>query len=78
VAFPDPVPGLVIRYSYLWMEEHKRGQEEGVKDRPGAVILVVNEEAERVVTVLPISHAPGVDSDLAVEIPPLVKAPAQS
>jgi hypothetical protein len=63
----------VIRYSYLWMEEHKRGQEEGIKDRPCAVILVVVDEAERVVTVLPISHAPPVDSNLAVEIPPLVK-----
>jgi hypothetical protein len=31
VAFPEPVPGLVIRYSYLWAEEHRRGQEEGVK-----------------------------------------------
>jgi hypothetical protein len=74
VAFPEPVPGLVIRYSYLWMEEHKRGQEEGVKDRPCAVILVsVNEDDERVVTVLPISHSPPADPALAVEIPAPVK-----
>jgi hypothetical protein len=74
VAFPEPAPGLVIRYSYLWAEEHKRGREEGVKDRPCAVILVaVSEDDERVVTVLPISHAPPVDPALAVEIPPLVK-----
>jgi hypothetical protein len=74
VAFPEPAPGLVIRYSYLWAEEHKRGQEEGVKDRPCAVILVAtNEDDERVVTVLPISHAPPADPKLAVEIPPPVK-----
>ncbi|RWI14116.1 MAG: hypothetical protein EOQ92_29550 [Mesorhizobium sp.] len=33
MALPTPVPGLVIRYSYLWLAEHRRGQEEGVKDR---------------------------------------------
>jgi hypothetical protein len=64
----------VIRYSYLWAEEHKCGQEEGVKDRPCAVILVtLNEDSQRVVTVLPISHAPPADPNLAVEIPALVK-----
>ncbi|HKM88290.1 MAG TPA: hypothetical protein VJX48_06775 [Xanthobacteraceae bacterium] len=74
MAFPEPVPGLVIRYSYLWAEEHKRGREEGVKDRPCAIILVTtNEDDERVVTVLPISHAPPADSKLAVEIPAPVK-----
>jgi hypothetical protein len=74
VAFPEPVPGLVIRYSYLWMEEHKRGQEEGVKERPCAVILVTaNEDGERIVTVLPVTHTPQADPNLAVEIPLLVK-----
>ncbi len=74
MAFPEPVPGLVIRYSYLWAEEHKRGREEGVKDRPCAVILVTtNEDDERVVTVLAVSHAPPADPKLAVEIPAAVK-----
>jgi hypothetical protein len=74
VAFPEPVPGLVIRYSYLWAEEHKRGREEGVKDRPCAVILVaVNDHDEQVVTVLPISHSPPADPALTVEIPAAVK-----
>ncbi len=74
MALPVPVPGLVIRYSYLWVDEHKRGREEGVKDRPCAVVLVVvNEDGERVVAVLPISHTPPADHRLAVEIPLLVK-----
>ncbi|MGH6847129.1 MAG: hypothetical protein ACREC0_06745 [Methylocella sp.] len=56
------------------MEEHERGQEEGVKDRPCAVILVTaNEDGDRAVTVLPISHTPPSDSKFAVEISPLVK-----
>jgi hypothetical protein len=46
LALPEPVPGLVIRYSYLWAEEYGRGQEEGVKDRPCAVILVTTDAAE--------------------------------
>ncbi len=72
--FPAPVPGLVIRYSYLWASEHARGQEEGVKDRPCAVILATKTEAnDQVVTVLPISHTPPAIPLLAVEIPTAVK-----
>ena len=74
MSLPEPVPGLVIRYSYLWREEHARGQEEGVKDRPCAIILASREEAgDRVVTVLPISHTPPADPALAVEIPAATK-----
>ena len=78
MALPEPVPGLVIRYSYLWAEEYGylwaeeygRGQEEGTKDRPCAVILVTTDvTGERSVTVLPITHAPPpANSSLAVEI----------
>ncbi len=74
MALPEPVPGLVIRYSYLWAEEHNRGRDEGVKDRPCAIILVTTHvDDERAVTVLPISHAPPTDPKLAVEIPAPVK-----
>ena len=45
-----------------------------MKDRPCAVILVIaNEDDERVVTVLPISHSPPADSKLVLEIPAPVK-----
>lgn len=74
MAFPAPVPGLVIRYSYLWQAEHARGREEGVKDRPCAVILVTTGAAdEQIVTVLPITHAPPSDPALAVELPAATK-----
>jgi hypothetical protein len=39
MSFPAPETGQVIRYSYLWLNEHKRGREEGIKDRPCAIIL---------------------------------------
>jgi hypothetical protein len=74
VALPVPVPGLIIRYSFLWSHEADGGQEEGVKDRPCAVVLVTGEAAgERTVTVLPVTHTPPSDPKLAVEIPHATK-----
>jgi hypothetical protein len=74
VPFPVPVPGLIIRYSYLWASEHERGQEEGVKDRPCAIVLATAGEAgEKVVTVLPITHSPPADPRLGIEIPHATK-----
>lgn len=74
MAWPSPRPGLVIRYSYLWAREHARGQEEGVKDRPCAIILVTAlEDGDEVVTVLPITHSPPHDPALAIEIPQSTK-----
>jgi hypothetical protein len=74
VAFPAPVPGLVIRYAYLWRTEHRRGLEEGVKDRPCAIILsTVSDDGEEVVTVLPVTHTPPSDDADALEIPAATK-----
>jgi len=39
--FPEPQVGLVISYSYLWSEEAERGQIEGRKDRPCAIIVAL-------------------------------------
>jgi hypothetical protein len=70
VAFPPPRPGLVIRYSYLWYDEYQRGQEEGVKDRPCAIVLVVKEDQGRqMVTVLPVTHTPPSVNSRSIEIP---------
>ncbi len=70
MTLPLPVPGLVIRYSYLWRHEHLQGREDGVKDRPCAVLLTVLHEAgERIVVVLPITHTPPTDASHGVEIP---------
>jgi hypothetical protein len=65
---------LVIRYAYLWKAEQQHGQEEGRKGRPCAVILVTAEDqGDRMVTVLPITHTPPANSALAVEIPHATK-----
>ncbi len=74
MAFPKPQPGLVIRYSFLWRAQAARGQDEGEKDRPCAVVLTTaNDEGDTVVIVLPITHTPPRQPDLAVEIPASTK-----
>jgi hypothetical protein len=65
---------MVIRYAYLWRSEHDLGREEGVKERPCAVLLAVaNDAGERKVIVLPITHAPPRKDVPAVEIPSATK-----
>lgn len=74
MAFPKPVTGQVIRYSYLWHKEHGEGREEGIKDRPCAVVLTTRtEDGDEIVTVLPITHRPPEDKRYAIEIPTLTK-----
>ena len=68
---PEPKPGLVIRYAYLWRDEQIRGHEEGRKDRPCAVILAVRQkEGKTRVVVAPFTHSPPDINSGAVEVPP--------
>jgi hypothetical protein len=70
VKWPEPRPGLVIRYSYLWEREARAGLEEGTKDRPCAVVLVLLRQGKApIVRVLPITHTQPIDPDSAFEIP---------
>jgi len=71
---PDPFPGLVISYSYLWRREYKAGREEGIKDRPCAIILSRKTAGEdTIVTVAAVTHTEPENPDMAVEIPIKVK-----
>ncbi len=76
MALPTPEPGLVLNYAYLWHDEHRAGQEEGLKDRPSVIVLCVTREQDQaqVVTVLPITHAAPRDATSAIEIPRAIKA----
>lgn len=75
MPIPNPEAGLVISYAYLWHHEHQAGQEEGQKDRPSVIVLVVNRKTDgaAIVTVLPITHSSPTDPIAAVEIPLPVK-----
>lgn len=74
MPLPAPRPGLVIGYAYLWLDEHRRGQAEGDKDRPCVIVLSVeNDAGEIVVAVAPVTHSPPEHKGLAVEIPAVTK-----
>jgi len=69
--FPEPKPGQIIRYAYLWRSEEEAGLEEGAKARPTVVVLVSELAGEqRRVIVAPITHSRPVDPRDAIELPP--------
>lgn len=75
MTLPPPRPGQVIAYAYLWAREHRRGREEGLKDRPCAVVAARQViEGRTIVTVIPITHTAPIDPADAVEIPAPLKA----
>ncbi len=65
-----------MRYSYLWHAERAGGREEGVKDRPCAIILAVADAPAGIarVLLLPVTHRAPSNREDAVEIPQVVKA----
>lgn len=74
MSFPDPRSGLVIRYAYLWKREHDAGREEGSKDRPCAIVVsILDDDGEKEVMVLPITHSAPQRAEDAIEIPAATK-----
>ena len=73
MALPEPLPGLVISYAYLWHDQHLAGGEEGRKARPCAIVVATtDEDGDTKVYVAPITHSRP-DDPYAVEVPPAVK-----
>jgi hypothetical protein len=65
----------VIKYSYLWRSEAKRGSIEGSKDRPCAIVVAVKTAAGQTVAVVaPVTHSPSLVADGAIELPAATKA----
>jgi len=74
MAIPEPIPGLVISYAYLWADEANRGLEESAKDRPCAIVLARRIAQEKiVVTVVPITHTPPSEEAACLELPTALK-----
>ncbi|XUY27400.1 hypothetical protein RMR21_003275 [Agrobacterium sp. rho-8.1] len=69
MSYPIPVPGLVVRYNYLWDKEKSQGLSTGSKDRPCAIILYHSTNNDTIV--VPITHAPPEigEEDLSIEVP---------
>lgn len=74
MSIPDPEPGMVISYAYLWRYEHEAGHDEGRKNRPCVIVLSVEHKNEsRSVTVAPITHRQPADATTGLELPPRIK-----
>jgi len=74
VPLPQPLPGLVLHYSYLWHDERHRGREEGIKNRPCVIVSAAAVSANEVqVMVVPVTHRPPRHPDDAIEMPAITK-----
>ncbi|WP_242121966.1 hypothetical protein [Sphingomonas lacusdianchii] len=69
-----PEPGEVLNYSYLWEREYRDGRDEGIKDRPVAVVLMtVSRDGLSLVHVVPFTTKKPGAGDVAIEVPQAVR-----
>ncbi len=40
---PDPRPGLIFRYGYVWVRDFKKNPEFVGEDRPACIVMKVSE-----------------------------------
>ena len=72
MALPEPKPGLVVRYDYLWSREAAVGRDQG-KDRPSCLVAASDFTiTPRFVVILPITHTAPAGDVVGVEISPRV------
>ena len=73
MPLPEPRPGLIVRYDYLWSHEAVAGRDHG-KDRAACLVAASDSLARpRYVVLLPITHTPPSEGATGVEIPAKVK-----
>jgi hypothetical protein len=73
MPLPDPKPGLIVRYDYLWSRESSAGRNSG-KDRPTCIVAATDSLTKpRYVVLLPITHTPPLGDTVGIEIPAKVK-----
>ena len=73
-GWPIPQPGDVLSYAYLWSHEADAGQEEGLKERPVAVVVATEGRDDKVqLLVVPITHSKPSDRHPAILLPATVK-----
>ena len=70
MTLPEPRPGLVIRYGFLWSHEASRGALEASKDRPCAIVVAAGRQpsGDIQVVVAPTTHSPPDDVSASLEI----------
>ena len=68
MALPDPKPGLVVRYDYLWAHEAAAGRDQS-KTRPTCLIAATDPAVRpRYVVLLPITHTPPAGDTVGIQI----------
>ncbi len=73
MVLPEPRPGLVVRYDYLWTREVAAGRQQG-KDRPACLVVASDPgTTPRFVVILPITHSAPRGGDVGIEIPHKVR-----
>lgn len=73
MVLPQPRPGLVFRYDYLWNREAAAGRDLG-KERPACLLAASDSSANpRFVVILPITHSPPRGDTIGIEIPAKVR-----
>jgi hypothetical protein len=78
---PEPIPGLIFRYGYVWLEDCRKGRTDPSKDRPACIIARIAQQADRSlkivddvavqpgdVIILPITTKPPGRGQVAVEL----------
>jgi hypothetical protein len=74
VPLPEPRPGLVIRYDYLWTREAAAGRVQG-KERPACLVAASDSSiSPRFIVILPITHTRPNKNTVGIEIPAKVRA----
>jgi hypothetical protein len=69
VALPEPKPGLVIRYDYLWTREAASGRQQS-KERPACLVAASDSAVTpRFVVILPITHSAPTGNTVGIKIP---------
>lgn len=68
---PDPEPGMVVRYDYLWRSEGLVGRDQG-KTRPACIVGAKTETRPMEVLLLPITHVPPFPDSAGIEIPQIL------
>lgn len=73
MALPEPRPGLVLRYDFVWSHDAAAGREQG-KDRPACLVAASDTSASpRFVVLLPITHTRPDSDTVGVEVPDRVR-----
>lgn len=73
MALPEPKPGLVVRYDYLWTHEAAAGRDQG-RDRPACIVAATDSLTRpRHVVLLPITRTPPSGDTVGIATPARVQ-----